>query len=490
MSKIGEYLGKLISFSTEGGKETNTTANENKEIKSLMIKANSIFDQVNSRNLFYQNTDQDELYTALGLPKLGQIQPMDYVNRYKRQEVANRVVNAPVFGSWRYKPRVYETRKGDTSFEKEYEEIAEKLKVYAVLRKTDLLAALQQYSILYIGVDDNQDPEQPVNNSKQVLFLTPIPQDRADINTWDQDPRSPRYGLPQTYTVTINEDVVDSMTRVVHWSRVIHVAENTLDSEIYGIPFLEPVFNRLIGLDKLAGGSPEMFWRGARPGYTATSNENAMMASEQQIDTIKSQLSSFVNNMQRWMYIEGVDVKSLSPQVVSPKDHIEMQLKLISSSTRIPVRILTGSERGELASSQDERGWLSFLEERRQMICEDLILRPFVDRLIRLGAVSSPKDGKYHIEWEPLLVLSEKERAEIGEVKTKTLKAYVETPGAELLVPHESFMTSTLGYEEEEAEEMLNKAATELRLEDSLRQTEEENPVVTKKETPPSKGEK
>lgn len=442
-----------------------------KELKHLLVKANSIFEQVQYRNSFYQNTDQDKLYEALGLPKLGQIQPRDYVNRYKRQEVANRVINAPVFGSWRYEPRVYETNTGETAFEKEYEEVTKKLKVYKTLRKTDLLAALQEYSILYIGLNDNKNPKEPADKANGLSFLTPIPQDRSDINTWEDDSSSPRYGLPKTYTITINEDVVGSMSRIVHWTRVIHVAENTLDSEVYGVPFLEPIFNRLIGLDKLAGGSPEMFWRGARPGYTAQSNENTII-SDDQLTELKSQLSSFVNNMQRWLYVEGMSIQSLAPQVVSPKDHINMQLKLISSATRIPLRILTGSERGELSSSQDERGWLSFLEERRQDVCESLILRPFIDRLIRLGVISAPKDGEYHIEWKPLIVLSEKEKAEIGEIKTKTLKTYLDTPGAEFLVPHETFMVSTLGYEEEETEEMLNKAKEEIKLEDSLRTTE------------------
>ena len=49
----------------------------------------------------------------------------------------------------------------------------------------------------------------------------------------------------------------------VHASRVLHVAEDCLDDDVYGIPRLKPVFDRLDDLLKVVGGSAEFFLRGA-----------------------------------------------------------------------------------------------------------------------------------------------------------------------------------------------------------------------------------
>ena len=53
-------------------------------------------------------------------------------------------------------------------------------------------------------------------------------------------------------------------TGLVHASRVIHVAEDILDDEVYGIPRLEPLYNYLDDLLKVVGGSAEMFWLDAK----------------------------------------------------------------------------------------------------------------------------------------------------------------------------------------------------------------------------------
>jgi methionyl-tRNA formyltransferase len=58
--------------------------------------------------------------------------------------------------------------------------------------------------------------------------------------------------------------------------------------------------------------------------------------------------------MERYIKTQGIDIQSLSSPVANPADHVAVQLQFISGITRIPLRILTGSERGELASVQDE----------------------------------------------------------------------------------------------------------------------------------------
>jgi len=303
-----------------------------------------------------------------------------------------------------------------------------------------------------------------VEKANDLLYIAPIVEPHAIIKEWDTNIKSPRYGFPEIYQISINIGSTAPITKYVHWSRTLHLAENSLENEIYGLPRLEAVYNRLIGLEKLAGGSPEMYWRGARPGYTAQAMENSIV-NEEQLDDLKEQLSNFVNNLQRWLYVEGLNIQSLSPQVVSPKEHVDVQLQLISAACRIPIRILTGSERGELASSQDERAWLSYIEERREEIGEKSTLRPLIDRLISVGVLSIPKEG-YNIEWPATLILSDKDKAEIGKLHAETLSIYVNSFGGSDLIPPEIFLKRELGMSDAEIELATNIVEEEINKED------------------------
>lgn len=447
--------------------------NEDIEIKKLLTKGNSIFRQM-SRTTSTVDYSTEDLYEALGYPS--NITYSDYLQKFKRQDIANRIVKAPVQGTWKNKPKIYESNQTDTKFEADIDKLFVSLNLYSFFYKLDLMASLGRYAVLFLGLSDATDVSMEARASKSLslLYVTPIPEDRAQIQTWDTDISSPRYGQPLTYNITIHKDMAGSptFTRSVHYSRLIHLAENTFDSEVYGIPYLEPVYNRLLGLDKLAGGSPEMYWRGARPGYTAETDGSTIITAAKR-EAFQEQLSHFVNNLQRWLYVQGMNIKSLAPQVVTPEPHVDIQLKLISAATRIPIRILIGSERGELASTQDERAWLSFLEERRANVAEQLILRPFIDRMISLGVVSEPSTNEYFIEWEPLIILSEKEKAEIAKIKTESLKTYLESMGGEDIIPVETFL-DMLGFTEEEVELMLTVSKDEIEREDSFRDDNKE----------------
>ena len=418
---------------------------ETDDIKKLMVKASGLRDQLSNR-FAYQGSTVDQ---ALDYPDV--ITYDDYKARYKRQDIANRVVSAPVKATWSDEPYVSETAAAETPFEKDYDDVASSTNLYHYLRKVDLLASLGTYAVLFMGFDDSsEDLSHPPENIKSVNYLNALPEDRASINLWDIDTKSPRFGLPLMYQLQFNVGTSSTATKMVHWSRIIHVAENTLESEVYGIPFLEPVYNRLLGLEKLCGGSPEMYWRGARPGYTAQAQQD-IIVNQSQLDSIRTELTNYINDMQRFLFVEGVDIKALAPQVVSPMDHVEVQLMMVAAATGMPIRMLTGSERGELASSQDERAWLKLIEQRRNAVAKDIILEPLIDRWIDLGVIASPKDG-YTVVWDPLVVLEEKDKAEIGRLRTESLSQYVSTLGTESIVPTDLFLKRELSYSDEEIE--------------------------------------
>ena len=238
----------------------------------------------------------------------------------------------------------------------------------------------------------------------------------------------------------------------VHWSRIIHVAEDLLEDNVEGMPGLQSIFNRLQDLDLIAGGSAEMFWRGAFPGLAFKAEEGRSLQG-QDLEELKDELEEYMHGLKRYLRLRGIDIQELKPQVADPSKHISAQIDLIACAKNIPKRILLGSERGELASSQDEKAWLKSIENRRTDYCEPVILRPLVDRLIGVGVLPNPKD-EYTAVWPDLLVSSDKDRAEVGVARSKALKDYVEAIGAQDILPPSIFLQKILGLTQEELDQI------------------------------------
>jgi hypothetical protein len=97
--------------------------------------------------------------------------------------------------------------------------------------------------------------------------------------------------------------------------------------------------------------------------------------------------------------LKGVDVKTLGSDVADFSGPVKAIIELISAATGIPQRILMGSERGELASSQDATNWNDRIRDRRTLWAQPYVVRPFVNRLISVNALPKPKNNKFITRW-------------------------------------------------------------------------------------------
>ena len=218
---------------------------------------------------------------------------------------------------------------------------------------------------------------------------------------------------------------------------------------------MRSIWNRLMDLEKLVGGSAEMFWRGARPGYQAKTKEGYKMGTTAEAK-LQTQIDEFEHKLRRMIVNEGVEFEALEQQVSDPSKHVDVLIQMISAVTGIPKRILTGSERGELASSQDETGWLSLIQTRREEYAEVSIVRPFVDMCIERGVLPGPSSEEegYDVEWLDLFSPSDKEKADVGKVRADALAVYSNNPVASLIVPPDAFFEWFLGLNEEQREKI------------------------------------
>ena len=405
------------------------------------------------------------VYQSLGYPTT--ISYSDYSARYARQDIAKAIIDRPISYTWKGKVLVTEAKDDkDTKLETAWLKLMKDLKLKSKFVRVDKVSSIGSYGILLIGFNDTQKPEdfaKPVQKgTRQLLYVKPLGEGNAKICEYEKDPQNGRYGMPLMYEVTFvaEEGTTNTSTTTtleknmkVHFSRVLHVAGELLESETFGEPVLKPVWNRLMDLEKLVGGSAEMFWRGARPGFQGKVDEKFKMTPAVLAD-LEDQIDEYENNLRRMLVNEGVSYESLAQQVANPDKHVDVQIQMISAQTGIPKRVLTGSERGELSSSQDRDAWFDVIQTRREEHAESTILRPFVDMCIEYKILPEPSTPEYTIEWSDLFAPSEKDLAEVGKIRSAALKDYATNPQAEFILPPDAFFKHLLGFSDEQIDEI------------------------------------
>ena len=457
--------------------------------KSATLQANQISLEGSLLNrgalnslLGFQYGGERDLYQALGYPP-GEIKFKDFYSRYTRQDMAKAIVDRPVRATWQGPLELVETdEQNDTEFEKAWFELDRKMKFKTKLARVDRLTGLGRYGVLLLGLDDVGSREgfaKPVKEGPRKLhYVKPFGENSAGISELVNSPTDPRYGLPLYYTITVKEANGGTADVKVHYTRVVHVTDDLLESEVYGTPRLEVVYNRLMDIEKLVGGDAEMFWRGARPGYEGKVADEYTLTKEMREDLIQ-QINEYENNLRRFLINEGIDIQALQQQIASPKEHFDVQISCISAITGIPQRVLMGSERGELASTQDTSEWKEYVQARREDHAEPNILRPFVDALIKYGILPTPVTGDYTIRWNDLYSLSEKARVDIGKSRATAIREYTYTPMAETILPPDAFFELCLGLNREQInyitrlrDEMISKEELYNKIVDSLEEPE------------------
>lgn len=438
-----------------------------------------------------------DIYTALGYKTV--LEYKDYESKYERQDMAAAVIDRPIEATWKDQFTLVESSDDEfTPLENEWEKLCEEFDLTGKFERLDTLAAIGQYSIMLLGFDDVVNAEgnmTPITGPCRLLYVKPISQGNATIAAWDMNTASPRFGLPEKYSVTIKVGTGDDSRIIsVHHSRVIHVVGKILESEVLGTPALTSVYNRLDDLEKVVGASAEMFWRGGRPGYAGKVEDGYSMSDSAKEDLL-GQIAEYENNLRRVLIAQGVTLEALASQVADPASHVDILIQMISAVTGIPKRILTGSERGELASTSDRDAWKDLIDSRRSKIATRRIIRPFIDRCIEyavLPPVKSEEEG-YGIEWPDSYALTESDRVNIGQVRATALREYATNPVAEDMLPLEAFLKIILGLDDNQIAliEEMREAQLEERIEEEERillereeamKKEQENTIVLRKE--------
>ncbi|EMA48007.1 anti-CBASS protein Acb1 family protein [Halococcus saccharolyticus] len=390
-----------------------------------------------------------KMWDALGYPRENQLTFNTWLTYYLRGGPVSGLLDKFVNDAWQGRPDIVddEPTEGDdeddqTDFETAVENLfdnnapnnprrtllREALKPR--LMAADLLARLGQYSVIVVGIKDDQSVSEKLDSDdsrdlSDLAYIELYPQNKIDF-TVSKDLDDDRYGRPDSYTITD----ANTETSDVHHTRVIHIASNTLVDPYRSIPFYKNIINRITDMTKIYGASGEGYWRGGYQGIVMKPPEaiKEIGGTTQRVptefqdggDALATQISNYVDRFDRTIRSNG-EIETLGADIASPADHMDIQWEAIAAAKDIPQSIIKGNETGERATTEDNADWRSSVAGDRDSYLEARILRPLLDLLIRAGILPEPDGETYTIEWPALSELSEQEEAEIMERKANAI---------------------------------------------------------------------
>lgn len=365
------------------------------------------------------------VFTACGYAE--RLTPEDYRWRYERNEIGGRVIEAIAKATWRGGGELMEDEDVDTvtTFEQAWHDLNERLNVWPTFQRADILAGLGDFAVILIGAPgDLETPLETVGGPDQIVYLKAYAQEHASIETYVTDPTSPRFGQPEFYKLRVATTGGSHTEKKVHWTRCLHIADDKLYDDVTGRPRLQRVWNRIDDLEKVVGGGSEAYFRRVHGG-TQFDLDPTVEISEADEKDLQEMVDEWQHDLRRTLQTRGMTIKDLGSTVSMFGQNVDALLQLISAGTGIPYRILTGSERGELASTQDKNNWNERVNDRRREFAGPQVVRPLVDRLIALGALPAP--AQYEVVWPDVEDRTIDESAALAETMAKVNQAQGET---------------------------------------------------------------
>ena len=410
---------------------------------------------------------------------------------YERNPMCRRVVDIFPEVIWSKPPEIRESTEEheDTDFEKEFKELAKRLNLWFNFMRVDKLARMGRFAVLYMGYAGSGDPEMPLtmgSTMRQLQYVKPYAEWDARIESYNEDKNDPNYGMPEYYQLKtrfpsqeqslkgleVNDQKYDEIQ--VHASRCLHISQGLLQDDVLGPPKLFSSYNDLLNIGKVLGSASEMFWLNGRGPIVLEAEKDAAEPSEEAKKAMKEKMEKFSDTLDRFVALKGVTAKVLDHRMFSPAEHLASLIDVIAACHAIPKRILIGSERGDLASEQDEKDWTKAQENEIAIYADPLIVTPFIEKVMRYNALTT-KD--YQTSWPAKGSVSSKDRAINAFHQAQAIAHYVRDPLAAIVVPPRQFVEDILDIEYRE-KEIMDSRLMEAKEESEIRiiEAEEEAP--------------
>ena len=396
-----------------------------------------------------------------------------YESAYVSNGIAQRVIDLKPEATWSIDPAIVErdrlTKDGekDTPWETGVKSLIEEFSLWSLCEQADKNSRIGRYGLILIGINDGKELREPVDgygtgakskNQRKLLYLNTFSETAVTISKWEKDKQSPRYGRPLEYTINMGD--ITGIAEVVHWHRVVHIADNCLGNSLFGIPAMTRLYDWVeTDLKKMLGSAFEAFWQTAFPGYFVKATNSTGLTPEERAELTK-ETDSFVNTLKRWIIMGGVDIVTLRADWKDPTPGLDAILKVCAISEGCPLPTFIGAEEGQLAGDQNTTSWGKSIHRRRIRHAGPKIVKPLFNAFIALAILEAPQNG-FEALWLLSNTMTPVERSAYAKAMVEAIVAFVRG-GGNAIMPTVSFLTKICGFEQDEAMDMLAQAEEEM----------------------------
>ncbi len=121
-----------------------------------------------------------------------------FYSMYTRVGLAKGVIERPADVCWLTNPNVKRGDKDDGEVLPEIEDFAERINLWPNLKDLDYMQRVGHYAGLFLRVADGKRPSEPMDRTSidKIYEVTPCWEVQLVPGSIEQDPTSPRYGMP------------------------------------------------------------------------------------------------------------------------------------------------------------------------------------------------------------------------------------------------------------------------------------------------------
>ena len=324
---------------------------------------------------------------------------------------------------------------------------AQRLGLDAKLLEAMCLGRAYGGAILFVGADDGKDPSLPLDPEKvtEVKFLTVFDKREAIVKKFYDDPLSPRFGEPETYTLYPQFFLNQSGKKVVtgtevHESRCVRFEGSPTDRRsklaLWGWTYsvLQPVYHVIRDFENLYRSMAYMVQDANQSVFKLSGVADQIASDPDQLRT-RMQFVEKTRAVNRAVILdvdEQEDFLKVNTTFSGVSDITDRWQQRLSAATGIPVTLLMGRSPAGLNATGDADLTSFYNAVSRDQENE---LKPRLLTVYQLFAkVLGIDPDLVRIECRPLMEMTEKERSELELQHAQKDKLYID---AGVLAPEE-----------------------------------------------------
>lgn len=301
-------------------------------------------------------------------------------------------------------------------------------------------ARLHGGALMILGVDDGQEPDQPLRTDSIRSFGWVSVVDRWDVTVSKRyaDPSGPRFGKPEVYQIRptsegggVSEQVLVHESRVIRFDGVQVPKRHMARLQGWGDSVVTRVYEVVRDFSQgYAGASAAL--ADFSQAVVKLKGLAQMLASDQDKLVLKRiQLMDMARSIARLVPLdaENEDFQIITRTLTGMPDALDRLAQRLSAATGIPVTLLMGMSPAGLnaTGASDIRLFYDLIKSMQERI-----LRPRLGRLIELmlksqdGPTSGVEPQNWSITFRALWQLTEKETAELRYITAQTDVLYLD----------------------------------------------------------------